>query len=170
MIKDQIDVEDKTGLDKLILLFMFIFAVTLLLLWLTEHRSDNLTPENSRQATKIKHQTGQEKSQTPAVSATAVSLSRSKSIVTQAQPQRVERAETTWEDRFRIIPSQPLPDEKTVGDYTIAEHMVFKEQYYCDLAEQARAQCESHPDESSYKRCLSLRSYFTYSRHCGYQP
>lgn len=162
--------EEKAGLDKLLLLFAFIFAVTLLLLWLTEHQSDDLTPDSSRQAAKIEHQTEQVTSQKSAVTATTDRLSSSKSTVMQGQYQREESAETAWKGRFQVAPSQPLPSEKIVGEYTIAEHMAFKEQYYCDLAEQARAQCEIHLDEDNYKKCLSLRSYYTYSRHCGYQP
>ena len=81
-----------------------------------------------------------------------------------------DSVEAAWEARFRTVPRQPLAEDRRVGDYTISEHRVFKEQYYCELAVQAREQCQAAADDDSYRRCLSLRSYHTYSRHCGYQP
>ncbi len=51
------------------------------------------------------------------------------------------------------------------------QRQVLKENYFCDLAYNARQTCESHPrSEKSMEICLKLSAYFTNSRHCGYQP
>jgi len=90
------------------------------------------------------------------------------------EPDMAEWPEHSWmlEDarRLETIPAPPMPDTQRVGDYTVIEHRQFKEAYYCDLALQARGQCEHVAQQEVYEQCLSLRSYYTYSRHCGYQP
>jgi len=57
------------------------------------------------------------------------------------------------------------------GTYTEEEYAQFKEDYNCELAINARAQCETidrGPD--GLEQCLKLSQYYTYSRHCGEQP
>jgi len=78
--------------------------------------------------------------------------------------------ESAWGQRFQTFPEPPLADDEMVGEYTVAEHRQFKEEYYCDLAVQAREQCEGLQDTRAYEHCLSLRSYYTYGRHCEYLP
>ncbi|MET0070099.1 MAG: hypothetical protein ABW096_08655 [Candidatus Thiodiazotropha sp.] len=170
MIKGHIDADDKAGLDKLLLLFVFIFGVTLLLLWLTERQSDDLSVDKSAQTIVDRHEVKDGMNKRSAATVTPDRKTIPKSSRIQGQDNSGNSAESAWSKRFQVTPARPLPGAKVVGDYTIAEHMKFKEEYYCDLAIQAREQCEGHPDEGTYKQCLSLRSYYTYSRHCGHQP
>ncbi len=51
------------------------------------------------------------------------------------------------------------------------DHQVLKEDFFCDLALTARENCELQPrDELAMELCLKMSSYYTNSRHCGYQP
>jgi len=66
-----------------------------------------------------------------------------------------------WNDR----------SEELINGYTPQEQRAFKESYSCDLASVAREACESvKGGDEEYEQCLSLRQYYTYSRHCGYEP
>lgn len=72
------------------------------------------------------------------------------------------------------VTSLERPDGKArpePGIYSAEEYAQFKEDYNCELAINARAQCETvdrGPD--GLERCLKLSQYYTYSRHCGEQP
>lgn len=58
-----------------------------------------------------------------------------------------------------------------IENYTAEDLQAFKENYACDLAREARESCDTaYAEPDAYDRCLSLRQYFSYSRHCGYQP
>jgi hypothetical protein len=51
------------------------------------------------------------------------------------------------------------------------DHKVLKEDFFCELALTARENCELQPrDELAMELCLKMSSYYTNSRHCGYQP
>jgi hypothetical protein len=66
---------------------------------------------------------------------------------------------------------EPASGPRLIGGYTESEHQAFKEGYYCDLARAAREACAAGSGGAeAYDRCLALQSYYTYSRHCGYQP
>jgi hypothetical protein len=82
----------------------------------------------------------------------------------QVEPQeRASRAAppVAWNDR----------SEELINGYTPQEQRAFKESYSCDLASVAREACESvKGGDEEYEQCLSLRQYYTYSRHCGYEP
>ena len=53
----------------------------------------------------------------------------------------------------------------------IAEVKRVRENYYCDLAVQAREYCEKlSRGEEFHKQCLNINLYFSYSRLCGHQP
>ena len=52
-----------------------------------------------------------------------------------------------------------------------AEVKRVRENYYCDLAVQAREYCEKlSRGEEAHKQCLNINLYFSYSRLCGRQP
>lgn len=77
-----------------------------------------------------------------------------------SDPQQALEAETASAE---IAPPPPNP-----GFYTEEEYAQFKAQYYCDLAQNTRAQCEQvdrGPD--GLEQCLKISQYYTYSRHCG---
>ena len=51
------------------------------------------------------------------------------------------------------------------------QQQILKQNYFCDLAYNARITCESQPrNEKSMEICLKLAAYFTNSRQCGHQP
>ncbi len=51
------------------------------------------------------------------------------------------------------------------------QYQVMKEDYFCDLAATARENCElQQRSEEAMEICLKMGSYYTNSRHCGYQP
>ena len=57
------------------------------------------------------------------------------------------------------------------GVYSDEQYDQFKEDYNCELAENAKAQCEAVDRGSDgLEKCLKLSQYYTYSRHCGEQP
>lgn len=65
------------------------------------------------------------------------------------------------------------PDAQTAyGAYgDAAEVKRVRENYYCYLAQQARATCEKVERNGDHqKRCLNITLYYSYSQLCGRQP
>ncbi len=86
----------------------------------------------------------------------------------QSEPIEAEVEDQTPRTReYTRVITQP----KVIGDYTAEDLQRFKKHYSCDLAREARESCEiGYADPHAYDRCLSLRQYYSYSRHCGFQP
>jgi len=81
--------------------------------------------------------------------------------------------------KSKIQPSVPASINKNKGDNATAkvlgideeQYQVMKEDYFCDLAATARENCElQQRSEEAMEICLKMGSYYTNSRHCGYQP
>lgn len=78
------------------------------------------------------------------------------------------------DDRIEAAPTESVLGASDVrvapepGFYSEDEYAGFKEDYNCELARNARTQCEAvdrGPD--GLEQCLKLSQYYTYTRHCG---
>lgn len=71
----------------------------------------------------------------------------------------------------QAVGNQRVEQPAIIGEMTASDLQVMKESYSCDLARTARRDCDTaYENPSTHEMCLSLRQYYTYSRHCGYQP